>query len=147
MQAIIGADERQENTSRHGSPLSDTPFVPRVDRCRRPMKASVRVSGDVSIIDLEGRLVAGDQALRAAIDDLIADGKRKILVNLVGVPAIDSSGVGDLVGSKKLVEKAGAQLKLLIAQGRVRHVLDAMLLLPIFESFDDEAAAVASFSS
>jgi anti-sigma B factor antagonist len=109
------------------------------------MKASVRKSGEVSIIDLEGRLVAGDQALRAAIDDLLADGKRKILVNMVGVAAIDSSGVGDLVGSKKLVEKSGAKLKLLIGQGKVRHVLDAMLLLPVFETFDDETAAVASF--
>ena len=95
---------------------------------------------------MEGRLVAGDKALRAAIDDLIADGKRKILVNVVGVSAIDSSGVGDLVAGKKVAEKAGAQLKLLIPQGKVRHVLDAMLLLPVFESFEDEAAAVASFN-
>jgi anti-sigma B factor antagonist len=103
------------------------------------------MAGDVSVIDMEGRLVAGDKALRAAIDDLIADGKKKILVNVIGVAAIDSSGVGDLVASKKVAEKAGAKLKLLIAHGRVRHVLDAMLLLPIFDSFDDEAAAVASF--
>ena len=111
------------------------------------MKASVRKSGDVSVIDLEGRLVAGDKALRAAIDDLLADGKQKILVNVIGVPAIDSSGVGDLVAGKKVAEKAGAKLKLLIPQGRVRHVLDAMLLLPVFESFDDEASAVASFGT
>lgn len=103
------------------------------------------MSGEVSIVDLEGRLVAGDKALRAAIDDLIADGKRKILLNVVAVSAIDSSGVGDLVAGKKVAEKAGAQLKLLVAQGKVRHVLDAMLLLPVFDSFDDEASAVASF--
>src|SRR5512146_2859424 len=101
------------------------------------MKASVRKSGDVSIIDLEGRLVAGDNALHAAIDDLLADGKRKILASLVAVTAIDSSGVGDLIASKRVAEKAGAKLKLLIAQGKVRHVLDAMLLLPVFDSFDN----------
>ncbi len=109
------------------------------------MKVSVRKTGDVWIIDLEGRLVAGDKALRTAIDDILADGHRNIVVNLVGVAAIDSSGVGDLVGSKKVAEKKGAQMKLLIAQGRVRHVLDTMLLLPVFDSFDDESAAVASF--
>ena len=91
--------------------------------------------------------MAGDQALRASVDDLLADGKRKILLSLVHVAAIDSSGVGDLVASKKVAERQGAQLKLLIAQGRVRHVLDAMLLLPVFDSFDDEAAAIASFSA
>ena len=105
------------------------------------------MSGEVSIVDLEGRLVAGDKALRAAIDDLIADGKRKILLNVVAVSAIDSSGVGDLVAGKKVAEKAGAQLKLLVAQGKVRHVLDAMLLLPVFDRFDDEASAVASFQA
>jgi hypothetical protein len=46
-----------------------------------------------------------------------------------------------------VAEKAGAKLKLLIPQGRVRHVLDSMLLLPVFESFDDEATAVASFET
>lgn len=91
--------------------------------------------------------MAGDKLLRTTLDDLLADGKRKILVSLVGVTAIDSSGVGDLVASKKVAEKAGAKLKLLIAEGRVRHVLDAMLLLPIFDSFDNEAAALASFQS
>ena len=111
------------------------------------MKSSLRKVGDVLVIDLEGRLVAGDQTLRTTVDDLLADGKRKILLSLVHVPAIDSSGVGDLVASKKVAEGLGAQLKLLIAQGRVRHVLDAMLLLPVFDSFDDEAAAVASFST
>jgi anti-anti-sigma factor len=111
------------------------------------MKASIRKAGDVFIIDLEGRLVAGDKILRTTLDDLLADGKRKILVNVIGLAAIDSSGVGDLVASKKVAEKVGAQIKLLIAEGRVRNVLDAMLLLPVFDSFDEESAAVASFQS
>lgn len=111
------------------------------------MKASVRTVGDVSIIDLEGRLVAGDRVLGPMIDDLLADGKKKIIVSVIGVSAIDSSGVGDLVASRKVADKAGAKLALLIAQGKVRHVLDAMLLLPIFDSFDNEAAALASFDA
>ena len=111
------------------------------------MKAEIRTSGDVAIVDLKGRLVAGegDQPLRQAIDDLLADGKRKIVLNLTGVPAIDSSGVGELVTSKKVAEGLGAKLKLLVGPGRVRHVLDVMLLLPVFESFEDEAKVLASF--
>src|SRR5512146_2858940 len=100
------------------------------------MKASVRKSGDVSIIDLEGRLVAGDNALHAAIDDLLADGKRKILASLVAVTAIDSSGVGDLIASKRVAEKAGAKLKLLIAQGKVRLRRPPMPPLPLFATLD-----------
>jgi len=109
------------------------------------MNVSVGQAGDVSVIDLEGRLVAGDRVLRTTLDDVLADGHRKILLSLVAVRAIDSSGVGDLVASKKVAEKAGAQLKLLIAEGSVRHVLDAMLLLPVFEAFDDKTTALASF--
>ena len=114
------------------------------------MKTEVRKAGDVVIVDLDGRLVVGDGGdlvLRATIDSLLADGKRKIVLNLAGVPAIDSSGVGELVASKKVAEGVGAKLRLLVAPGRAQHVLDAMLLLPVFESFDDEAAALASFAS
>jgi anti-sigma B factor antagonist len=111
------------------------------------MKARTRKIGEVVVIDLEGRLVVGDgdQVLRKTIDGLLADGERKLVLNLAHVPAIDSSGVGELVSSKKVAEGVGAKLKLLVGPGRVRHVLDAMLLLPVFESFDDEAAVLASF--
>jgi anti-sigma B factor antagonist len=110
------------------------------------MKVEVRNVGEVTVVDLNGRLTAGeDQALHKTIDELLAGGSRKIVLNLGGVPAIDSSGVGELVASKKVADKLGAKLKLLEAHGRVRHVLDVMLLLPIFETFDDEASALASF--
>ncbi|MGH9441600.1 MAG: STAS domain-containing protein [Thermoanaerobaculia bacterium] len=112
------------------------------------MKADVRKTGGVVIIDLDGRLVLGegDEVLRSTIDGVLADGKRQIVLNLAGVSAIDSAGVGELVASKKVAEGVGAKIKLLIAHGRVRHVLDAMLLLPSFESFEEETAALASFA-
>ena len=112
------------------------------------MKTRVRKSGGVSIVDLDGRLILGDgdQLLRETIDDLLARGERRLVLNLAALQAIDSSGVGEIVESKKVAEGVGAKLKLLIAHGRVKHVLDATLLLPAFESFEDEAAAVASFA-
>ena len=112
------------------------------------MRVGVREVGGVVIVDLEGRLVVGDgeQLLRKTIDALLADGRRKIVLNLADVPAIDSSGVGELVASKKVADGVGAKLKLLETRGRVLHVLDAMLLLPIFECFDDETTALASFA-
>jgi anti-anti-sigma factor len=112
------------------------------------MKVEVRKVGEVVIIDLDGRMVVGegDRILSRTIDDLLADGNRKIVLNLAGVPAIDSSGVGELVASKKVADGLGAGLKLLETGGRVRHVLDAMLLMPTFECFEDEPAALASFA-
>ena len=99
------------------------------------------------IVDLAGRLIAGtgDELLRELINRLLAENRGKILLNLANVAGIDSSGVGELVASKKIVEHFGGALKLLEAKGNVAHVLDAGLLLPLFEHFTDEAAAVKSF--
>jgi len=67
------------------------------------MIVEVRSVGEVVIVDLNGRLVAGegDQQLRAAIDELLSDGRRKIVLNLAQVDAIDSSGVGELVAGSR----------------------------------------------
>jgi anti-sigma B factor antagonist len=111
------------------------------------MNIGVREARGIAILDLEGRFVAGDgeETFREVLGGLLEGKRKKILLNLAGVTAIDSAGVGELVEGKKLAERYGARLKLLEARGRVRHVLDASLLLPVFEHFTEEAAALASF--
>jgi anti-sigma B factor antagonist len=111
------------------------------------MEIGLREKGDVVIVDLAGRLVAGDgeQALRAIVDRLVGEKHQKILLNLAKVTALDSSGLGELVASKKLTEKFGGRVKLLEATDRVAHVLEASLILPVFEHFTEESAAVRSF--
>lgn len=111
-------------------------------------KATVRHTGDVAIIDLAGRLTLGEGCgvLRETIKGSIADGDKKVLVNLKDVSYIDSSGLGELVGSYASVASAGGTIKLLNAQSRVHDLLTMTKLYSVFESFNDEAAALTSFA-
>ena len=108
----------------------------------------VRKVGDVVIVDLKGRLLAGigDEILRNVVNELLAEGWKKILLNLSGVSAIDSAGTGELVASLKICEKFDASLKLLNLHERVRRSLHLSELLPVFEVFDDEAAALEHYA-
>ncbi|HEX9187452.1 MAG TPA: STAS domain-containing protein [Vicinamibacteria bacterium] len=111
------------------------------------MHVEVRQTKDVVILDLKGRLTAGlgDQILRDAIDELLAEGRRRILLNLSEVSFLDSAGVGELVAGLRTARRFGADLKLLNVGDRVYSTLDMARLLPTFETYKDEAEAVKSF--
>ena len=112
------------------------------------MHVEVRQIQDVMILDLKGRLTAGlgDQILRDAIDELLAENRKKILLNLSEVAFLDSAGVGELVAGLKTSRRLGAELKLRNVGDRVYSTLDMARLLPTFETFDDETEAVGSFA-
>jgi anti-sigma B factor antagonist len=111
------------------------------------MHVEVRQTKDVVILDLKGRLTAGlgDQILREAIDELLAEGRRRVLLNLSAVAFVDSAGVGELVAGLRTARRFGAELKLLNVGDRVYSTLEMARLLPTFETYQDEAEAVASF--
>ena len=101
----------------------------------------------VVILDIRGRIVLGDEIhlLRDAVRKLIADGKKKIILNLAELDYIDSSGVGELVGSFTTVRNAGGELKLLNLTQKVHDVLHVTKLYTVFDIRDDEFQAVKSF--
>jgi anti-sigma B factor antagonist len=107
----------------------------------------VRPAGEVVIVDLKGKLTAGlgDQILRESVDALLAEGRRKILLNLSEVSFLDSAGVGELVAGLRTAKRFGAELKLLNASDRVHATLYMARLLPVFEMYRDEAEALARF--
>jgi anti-sigma B factor antagonist len=109
---------------------------------------SPRQVGDVTVIDVTGRITLGEGSsnLRDGIRDLVAKGNKKILLNLGDVSYIDSSGIGELVSGFTSVANQGGQLKLLNLTKRVRDLLQITKLYTVFEVYDDEAAAVRSFS-
>ena len=113
------------------------------------MHIEVRQSDDVMILDLKGRLTAGlgDQILRDAVDELLAEGRRRILLNLSEVSFLDSAGVGELVAGLKTARRFQAELKLLNVGERVYSTLDMARLLPTFEIYNDESEAVRSYSA
>ena len=109
---------------------------------------SERQAGDVTILDLEGKVTIGEGsvALRGAIRRLLGEGKTKILLNLANVGYIDSSGIGELVSSFTAVNKEGGTLKLLNLTQKIQHLLAITKLLTVFDTFDDEASALSSFN-
>ncbi len=111
------------------------------------MHVELRQAGDVVIVDLKGKLTAGlgDQILRDTIDELLAEDKKKILVNLSQVTFLDSAGVGELVAGLRTAKRFGAALKLLNASERVRSTLYMARLLPIFEMYGEEGEALEHF--
>ena len=71
----------------------------------------------------------------------------KILVNLSDVSFLDSSGIGELVASKRLADQLGSSLKLMQIPERVQSTLRLSLILPLFQTFDSEGAALAAFGA
>jgi len=106
-----------------------------------------RQAGDVTILDLEGKITIGEGSvgLRGAIRRLIEEGKKKILLNLAGVSYVDSSGIGELVSSYTTIQKEKGQLKLLSLTQKIQDLLTITKLLTVFDTYDDEASALNSF--
>jgi len=111
------------------------------------MQIKTRQEEGVTIVELEGKLTigVGDVQLREAVVDLLERGKRKILLDMRRVKTMDSSGLGELVRCKASANAAGATIKLLHVRDKVQQVLEMTRLIGVFEDFDDEIDAVASF--
>lgn len=111
------------------------------------LQATIRETGDVTILDLAGRATIGADIdlLAGKLGRLVEGGARKLLVNLAGVTQIDSSGISTLVRTFVALERSGGSLKLLSPVGRVRQVLSIARLLGAIPTYDDEAPALASF--
>lgn len=114
---------------------------------RGVMNVDIRKVEDVVAVDFSGSLVVGvaDGLISSVVEQLLADGYSNILINLSKVDYVDSSGLGDLVQSQKIAQRNGARMKLLQPQDRVRKTLHLSNLLPLFEVYEDEKTAVASF--
>lgn len=112
------------------------------------IKLNSRQVGDVTVVDLAGRITLGEgsSTMRDALRDQLAKGNKKILLNLGEVSYIDSSGIGELVSAFTTVTNQGGQLKLLGLNKRIKDLLQITKLYTVFEVLDDESAAVRSFS-
>jgi len=113
------------------------------------MQIEERIVGDVTILDLKGKMTLGegDELLKDKINSLIHQGQKKLLLNLEGVPYIDSAGLGEIVRTYTTVSRQGGNLKLVNLTKRITDLLSITKLLTVFETFDAEKEAVASFQS
>jgi len=113
------------------------------------MQIEERAVGDVVVLDLKGKITLGEgeELLKDKVNSLVNQGHRKILLNLGGVPYIDSAGLGQVVRTYTTVSRQGGSLKLLNLTKRITDLLSITKLLTVFETFESENEAVQSFSA
>jgi anti-anti-sigma factor len=114
------------------------------------LQISIRQSGDVTILDLRGRSTINDgesDLLNSHLQELVANGVRKLLLNLGDLTQVDSSGISVIVGTYVSLCSQGGDLKLLRPRGLVLEVFRVLHLLEIIAKFEDEAQALASFGT
>jgi anti-sigma B factor antagonist len=111
------------------------------------VRIKVRKADSIAILDLSGKLMGGPDAddFKEVIKKLMTEGCKKILVNLEDVPWVNSTGLGILIAGYTSLKRDGGTLKLLNVTDRIQSILMITRLGTIFESYDDEAQALASF--
>ena len=112
------------------------------------MTIEERVSGAVTILDVRGRMTAevlADMFLAEKVRPLLQAGQKQILLNMQGVPYLDTTGLCNIVEAYIATRRQGGSLKLLHLATYVREMLMITRLLTIFEAYESEADAVASF--
>ena len=112
------------------------------------VKLTTHEDREVIVVDASGRLTLGEgtSTLRTKIRELIEGGSRRIVLNMADVSYIDSSGLGELIAAHTTITTAGGEIKLLNLARRVHDLLKITKLYTVFETFEDEASAVGSFS-
>ncbi len=114
------------------------------------MELEQRIAGDVAIIKVTGDITlnkGGDVLLKDKVQSLLQQGHKHLLVDLSGVAYVDSAGLGGLVQAYVTTKNRGGALRLLNITKRLRDLMVITKLLTVFEAFDDEASALASFTA
>ncbi len=116
-------------------------------RAAAKMKAAMRQEGDISIVDISGRITLGEGnvMLREMMLELLEKGHKHILLNMTDVVHVDSAGIGELVRSHTSVRKRGGHMKLVNPHKKVRELLQMTMLSAVFDVQEDEATAIKSF--
>ena len=111
------------------------------------MKISRADKDGIVVLQVSGKLMGGPDAdaFDQQVKQILGEGRRKILVDLGDVSWVNSTGLGILISNYTTLKNAGGALKLVHTSPRIKQIFTVTKLNTIFESFDDENAARASF--
>src|ERR1035438_5594656 len=112
------------------------------------LEVNLRHIAGVTILELSGRLVAGAEAdtLRDRLLDAFEKGEHWILLSFENVESVDSAGLGEMVAAYAALTRRGGTVRLLNVSGHLAHLLARTQLDRLFDVYDNEAAALASFT-
>jgi anti-sigma B factor antagonist len=113
----------------------------------RPLEITYQKHGAVSTVTLQGGIVLGPpvDSLKQTLTKLIEQGENQFVLNLAGVDRLDSSGIGVLVWTLRSSKGSGGSTKLTQLPKVIAHTLNMCRLLPLFEVYETNEAAIASF--
>jgi anti-sigma B factor antagonist len=113
------------------------------------VKMTNREVDGVSVVELEGRIVLGEEStsFREKLKSMVAEGKKKIVLNMAEVKYIDSAGLGALVAAHISAKNQGASVRLCNLGKKFHEVMQITKLLTVFDVYDTEAAAISSFQT
>ena len=113
------------------------------------MEISVRRQNGISLLEVRGRLTIGEpsEQLNDALQSIVKDGGRKVIIKLNGVPQIDSSGISSLVRISIQLAREGGAVHLVCGPGRVRDALTVTRLVEAIPTYESDAAAISQFDS
>ena len=113
------------------------------------MKVLTERKGDVTVLRLRGTLMGGpdSQVFEDVLTKTLEDGSSRVLVDMSDISWVNSTGLGILIAGHRMVSAGGGALKLLHVSKRIESILMVTKLNTLFDSYDDEAQAIASFSS
>ena len=111
------------------------------------MKIERRKVGNVTILDLKGKILFGDgiDELRQSINGAIKDSEKQLVLNFAEVPYLDSTGLGEVVRSYTTLKKEGGTVKIANLTNKVKDLMMVTKLITVFETFESENEAVKSF--
>lgn len=112
------------------------------------MKLSTRKIDNVIIIDIDGKIVLGDGdvEIKKTVDQFLHRGEKNFILNLARVPYLDSAGLGEIIRCFTTLRRSGGNIRLLSPNARIVDLLSITKLLDVFDTFDNESAALESFS-
>ena len=113
------------------------------------MQLEQRMAGNVAIISIDGDITlnkGGDVLLKDKVQSLIQQGNKNIVIDLSRVAYVDSAGLGQLVQAYATTKNKGGALKLVNVTKKLKDLLVVTKLLTVFDTFDDEKAAISSFN-
>ncbi len=113
------------------------------------MHITERAVGSVTILDISGKITLGDgdTVLKDKLRSLVQQKRNHLLLNLADVTYVDSAGLGAIVHSYATVKNQGGSLKLLNVTKRLNDLLSITKLLTVFDTYDNEAEALTSFTA
>ena len=112
------------------------------------LQISIRESDGITILDLQGRATISDgesELLKSKLEELIAIGVRKFLLNLADMNHVDSSGFSVIVKACVSLREKGGDLRFIRPTGRALLAFNALRLVDLIRTFDNEDEALASF--